>query len=702
MSRIFGNVGRESSIPDGSLDFFTARQLELLSTFTKVTQGMCKADAGLWAWIKEHNFHITFFNNADFQKIEEKISEIKSMRTVGIANVQESVSNQKGTFSWSRAETKYQLPGKEVVVRQNTVIPTVVAPTRPGTSCLRTFICQFYDIQARKIVQCNTTAIVELAFEHPSCPIKPSGIRAFLKTLEKVALETASYYKAIESTPTVTGIQFYNFVGHFLEAMDIYDYYTLQEIFITTVLRGFRLKKIKNVSKRSTLLWELECTNGFPESVLVMTKAVAKSLGSEFLYKTYVDTNNAEPMVFIGGMNPCINIPDEVTSDVFFPLVQQVSLLVSQSRGLGPVAECMNYLPLQSSTGREASFLLMGYKKALQLGYKKIDIVVSSKTIITLLEAQIGIGDRKSGLLNYVSLAKQAKVELGEVLHGPARDGAFVIRDMTMAVPPPSAKKDSTAYYAAEADRYGEMMPVKGFFKATVFHPSLTKNRTLIAFRYSLGTHGILCTDPQIEGILTELDDLSVVSSWKDWIKANLKGPKRLLLSSVCPDLFGSQVGNHLRYDKIVATLKPGTIDDYVYENREEIDWNDVSDEDDLRSCESDEDESVEEGQKKAKYQQQQQHETSSEESEDEVALVKVPKVVPEVVEGDSKEEKTVKKKKKSRRQVVEESEESEDDIPKKKRKDKKVEESDDSGDEAPKKKKGVPAADVTKAWLSY
>lgn len=593
MSIILGSLQLKSEIPRAALNALGVEQLNLLLRYTKVTKQMCRNDPVAWKFLKDTGYAEKYFDAKDYELIEEVLAEKANVKSVGIRSVQESVASLQGTFKWELEKITYQLPGKEIVVRKNTVIPVEHAPTRPGTACLRTFICQFYDIAENQLVMSQSKPMIEAAFGHPLCPINPSGIRSFMSILEKVLPKSISYKQATRHNGTVTGIAMYSLVGRFLEELEIGDYFSLHQAFITSAIRGWALvaapvdksdpaKKEKTAPKKkvvSPIRFTLKNCGAAAQSVLIMNRKIATEMKYEQLYDRYVKLAGCEPMVFVGGMTPTMNIPNTVPEDQFMTIVTQVGTFISIKRGLGPVAECMNYQPLQSPIGREASFLMFCYKLAKRLKKTKIDIVVSSVAVIKILKTQIAETEFKTKTVQFVNLGKQSKAMIGEKESGSLRPGSFVLAEKTMVIPPPSAKKNAMEYYDAMATEYAQLLPESGIFSATVFHKKLLKGRQLLAFKHSLNAVGIFCTD-DVSSVLEKTDEVTVVPDWAWWIKANLIAPKRILLSAVCPDLFGSSMGNHVKYDSLVVTREAGTIDDYTFVNREE-DWNDFLDEED-------------------------------------------------------------------------------------------------------------------------
>lgn len=571
MSKLLGKIQVESSIPAGSLDIFTFQQLETLTGFSKISQSQCKSDPAIWEWIVSHKFDKTFFSNADVQQIQIRMSELKHLKTVGITNVQETVSSLKGTFEWTLEKTTFQLPGKEPVVRTNTVIPTVYQATRPGSQCLRTFICQFFDIHKGALVVILNRKELDLVYDHPLCPINPAGVRAFQHTLNEVFVGAPSYNQAITRTPTVTGAQFYDLMNTFLESVDLNDYYSLQDLFVTQVIRGFSWVKTGD----PVVKYSLKTPKGKDKAVMIMTKAAASALKVLPFYNNYVKYAGREPIAFIGPMDSFVQLPDQVQTDVFYPLIQAVDLVLGSKRGLGPIIKSANYLPLQSSVLREANFLLMGYKLARKVGIEKIDIVMTSSSIYGLLCPNIPIEDVKTDVVNFVSLAKQSKITVGERAFKPLRPDTFVIQDLTMAVAGPKAKADSSAHYRHLADEHLEVFPKDGFFLATVFHPAFITRYHLVTMKYALKAHGILCSNKELVDSIVPEHDLKLVPTWTAWIKKCLLDPKRFLLACVCPDVFGSSVGYHVKFDNILTMMEPGSITDYKFVNREDTDWND-------------------------------------------------------------------------------------------------------------------------------
>jgi hypothetical protein len=599
MSILLGNLQVESEIPRSQLCALDAKQLRMLMGYTQVTKRQCRDDPIVWKFLTDTGYDRRYFDAKDYELIQEVIAEKADAKRVGIVNVQEAVSSLKGEYTWTLDKTTYQLPGKDKVVRVNTVIPTERPPVRKGTAALRTYICQFYDVSDSKLTVIQPNDMIELAFGHPQCPLKPSGVRAFLSVLQKVMPGSLSYKHATNHGTTVTGVAMYELTNKFFDEMDLGDYYSLHQAFISLCIRGWRITKIevpstksKKVVKDKTapsyLKLKLVREGATEGSIMVMTRGAAKELGQLALYESYVRKAGIEPMIFVGGMNPVISIPDEVSDDLFMPLISKLSTVVSVRRGLGPVAESINYQPLQSAIGREASFLMFCYKIAKLLNEPKIDIVASSSAIVTILRSQIPESDVKQKIVNFVSLGKQAKASFGVKEINQVRVGSFVIADKTIVISPPAEKKDAGEYYTAKADEYIQVFPESGIVSATIFHKSLVEGLHMYAFKHSLNAVGILSTKDITEH-LSDDSDVTLMDDWAEWIKANLLTPKRILLSSVCPDHFGSTMGNHLSYAKGQLARQAGSITDYTFVDMEGR-WNDYSSESDDEFHEVDED----------------------------------------------------------------------------------------------------------------
>jgi len=579
-SRLLGKIQIESELPRASLQAMTVPQLETMYRYCSAATAQCKADPVVWEFLTSSGYDKRYFGAKDLEVISEVISAKRNMRSVGLANVQESVASLHGTYKWSLEKIEYQLPAKEKVVRMNTVVPVAHKPTRPGTAALRTFICQFYDVVEGVVVLTAQPSAIDLAFEHPQCPLRPAGIKAFLSTLREVLPESMSFKNSLVESKTVSGVRFYDVVGKFLEEVEIGDYFTLHQAFITSVVRGFSLVPAKQVKgKPSPIQLHLKVTCAKPDAVMVMTESVAAKLGFSAMYKRFVAVAHCEPMIFVGGMQPFVNVPETVTDDQFMSVVTAVGTFISHKRGLGPIAECLNYQPLQSAIGREASCLMWMYKVAKRLGKQKIDIVVSSVAVIKILKTQIPEDDVHTKVVHFVNLGKQAKA-LGPKESGEPRPGAFTLADHVMTIPPPANKKDKAEWYASYAEEYVATFPTTGIFIASVFHRRLVRDYKLYSFKYAYNAIGILSSE---ELPLFKEEDVTAVLDWASWIKANLLTPKRVLLAAVCPDMFGSTMGNHIVYDKLVVTKCFGTlgsIDAYEFKCAEDIKWNDLSDDD--------------------------------------------------------------------------------------------------------------------------
>jgi len=626
---LFESYDPTARLTRNALASLSLTQITKLTGYTQWSKANCLADPVLASWLKEHKFE-DGFSAADYMVLYELEADLKSSNTLGLDNLLEKVTQMHGSLEWSLEKVTYKLPNAEPVERKNVPVPTVEPTTRPGSLTLRTFVCQFFDVQKTQLVTVHPSRELDLAFGSKKSPINPAGVKALLVSLRKSLGESPEFKVLITKCPTLSGSAFWDLVARWMANMPWLDYFMMHHSLITTALRGFSYQPSKGPLR--TLMKPASADGA--DLCIEMTKKMADNLGLSDVFKRWCAKMKCLPVVFIGGMTPYVDMPKTATAENFFPLLKVVDLVLGRKRGLGPVVKCANHMPLMSSELREANTFTALVKIALAEGQTVIDVVVSSLNVVRLMKSVLSEQVDKK-IVQFVCLARVKPMQDPEPGVGPTRSEAFLIGDFTKDIEAPSAKKDSSTYYIAKANEYVERLPDKGLYLATVFRPEVFDHaKAVYSFPYALRGVAVLSTLK----IKSDIDPFEFMKDWDSWVAKSLKDPKRILLQAVCPSIIGSKLANYVNLSKLTVKESSDALNDYVYANRDDSDWADLPDDVEEHTANDDvsaDDASVE----------------GSDEVEEDVPLQK-----PKKNDAVQAAEKTNKKKKKQRQQQQESS----------------------------------------------